>query len=129
MDELRRDQLSGEHAPHRGNHEGYACGFSGPHCWECFEPWPCRAERGVADVLAQTPAYPMPALMPRLDYAHHGFQQGGYLSDTGPCVWRADGYSPYCGIARAEHDEVLTRRRGGTWRWPLVPTREEPERE
>lgn len=35
------------HAPHRGKHEGYACGFSGPHCWECHEPWPCRAERGV----------------------------------------------------------------------------------
>ena len=37
-----------EHAPHRGNHEGYACGFSGPHCWACNEPWPCRAERGRA---------------------------------------------------------------------------------
>src|SRR6185369_8982603 len=45
------DQLSGEHAPHRGNHEGYACGFSGPHCWVCHEPWPCRTERGVASGL------------------------------------------------------------------------------
>lgn len=41
------DALTGEHSPHRGNHIDYACGFSGPHCWECHEPWPCRTERGV----------------------------------------------------------------------------------
>ena len=35
------------HEPHHGNHDGYACGFSGPHCWECHEPWPCRTERGL----------------------------------------------------------------------------------
>jgi hypothetical protein len=34
-----------EHVAHRGNHDGYACGFSGPHCWSCNEPWPCRASR------------------------------------------------------------------------------------
>lgn len=33
------------HEPHHGNHEGYACGLSGPHCWACNEPWPCRASR------------------------------------------------------------------------------------
>jgi hypothetical protein len=49
MTDTWADQLSGEHAPHRGNHDGYACGFSGPHCWECGEPWPCRSERGVTD--------------------------------------------------------------------------------
>ena len=32
-----------EHTPHHGNHKGYACGFSGPHCWACGEPWPCRS--------------------------------------------------------------------------------------
>ena len=36
-----------KHEPHYGNHDGYACGFSGPHCWECHEPWPCRTERGL----------------------------------------------------------------------------------
>jgi hypothetical protein len=35
------------HVAHRGNHDGYDCGLSGPHCWGCNEPWPCRAERGV----------------------------------------------------------------------------------
>ena len=33
------------HEAHVGNHRGYACGFSGPHCWECSEPWPCRVSR------------------------------------------------------------------------------------
>jgi hypothetical protein len=32
-----------EHEAHLGDHKGYACGFSGPHCWACNEPWPCRA--------------------------------------------------------------------------------------
>lgn len=36
-----------DHAPHLGNHVGYACGFTFPHCWECAEPWPCRASRGL----------------------------------------------------------------------------------
>lgn len=31
------------HEPHHGDHKGYACGRSGPHCWGCNEPWPCRA--------------------------------------------------------------------------------------
>jgi hypothetical protein len=50
------DQLSGEHEPHRGNHDGYACGFSAAHCWHCGEPWPCRAERGVTIGPATPPA-------------------------------------------------------------------------
>lgn len=41
------DQLSGKHVVHRGNHENYACGFSGPHCWKCHEPWPCRVVAGA----------------------------------------------------------------------------------
>jgi hypothetical protein len=35
------------HGSHLGNHEDYACGFSGPHCWECGEPWPCRSSRSL----------------------------------------------------------------------------------
>lgn len=34
-----------EHQAHHGNHVGYACGLSGPHCWACNEPWPCRTAR------------------------------------------------------------------------------------
>ena len=45
---LGEPEHPGEHEPHRGAHTDYACGFSGPHCWECGEPWPCRASRGIA---------------------------------------------------------------------------------
>jgi hypothetical protein len=38
------------HEPHRGNHVGYSCGLSGPHCWGCNEPWPCRASRKFASL-------------------------------------------------------------------------------
>ena len=43
--------LDMEHAPHWGNHQGYACGFSAAHCWGCNEPWPCRAEAARIDAL------------------------------------------------------------------------------
>jgi hypothetical protein len=36
------------HEQHYGDHIGYACGFSGSHCWACGEPWPCRFSRGLA---------------------------------------------------------------------------------
>lgn len=42
--------LLDEHEPHSGNHDGYACGFSGPHCWACGEPWPCRTIRGSDEI-------------------------------------------------------------------------------
>lgn len=37
-----------EHEVHWGDHNDYACELSGPHCWACNEPWPCRASRGRA---------------------------------------------------------------------------------
>ena len=46
------------HEAHWGDHNDYACQLSGPHCWTCNEPWPCRASRGIetqarADTLDQ----------------------------------------------------------------------------
>ena len=61
-------------------------------------------------------------------YARHEFRQGGYLSEPLPddcCVWRVDGHSPYCEITRAEHDDVLARRRAGLWHWPSLRTADE----
>lgn len=41
------------HEPHWGEHNDYACRFSGPHCWECGEPWPCRTSRGISEAAAR----------------------------------------------------------------------------
>lgn len=51
MSERQKPKLSEpettEHEQHAGRHTDYACGFSGPHCWKCNEPWPCRSSRGI----------------------------------------------------------------------------------
>jgi hypothetical protein len=44
-----------EHEAHLGDHNGYACGFSGPHCWACNEPWPCRSFLKENAALAASP--------------------------------------------------------------------------
>lgn len=55
-DAFRSGEPRTEHEAHWGDHNEYACRLSGPHCWACNEPWPCRTSRGIeAEARAASP--------------------------------------------------------------------------